>query len=94
MLYFIYCTDKTGSKDVRLSNRSAHLEYMEQFAGQVVAAGPTLSEDGETMTGSVFLIEFPDRAAVDDFCANDPYQKAGLFEATVIKPFRKVIPKD
>lgn len=94
MLYFIYCTDKPNSTDVRMSNRPLHLEYMKQFEGQVLAAGPTLTEDGEGMTGSVFLIDFPDRAGADDFCANDPYQKAGLFESTVIKPFRKVVPKD
>ena len=94
MLYFIYCTDKPDSTDVRLANRADHLDYMTKFTGQVLAAGPTLSEDGETMTGSVFLIDFPDREAVDDFCANDPYQKAGLFDTTVVKPFRKVIPQE
>ena len=94
MLYLIYCTDKPNSKDIRMANRQAHLEYMKQFEDKVLAAGPTLTEDGEGMTGSVFLIDFSDRAGADDFCANDPYQNAGLFETTEIKRFRKVVPHD
>ncbi len=94
MLFHIYCTDKPNSTEIRIANRAAHLEYMQQFEDKVLAAGPTLSDDGKTMTGSVFLIDFPDRAGADNFCANDPYQNAGLFETTEIKPFRKVIPRD
>ena len=74
------------------------VEYMKQFEDKVLAAGPTLTEDGngvgDGMTGSVFIIDFPDRSGADDFCVHDPYQKAGLFESTVIKPFRKVVPQD
>ncbi|MEQ8193975.1 MAG: YciI family protein [Rhodospirillales bacterium] len=92
MLYLIYCTDKPDSTETRMANRPAHLEFIKQYVDRVFAAGPTLSDDGETMTGSVFLIDFKDRAAAEDFCKNDPYQKAGLFDSTVIKPFRKVIP--
>ncbi len=94
MLFHIYCTDKPNSTEIRMANRASHLDYMKQFEDKVLAAGPTLSDDGETMTGSVFLINFPDRAGADDFCANDPYQNAGLFKTTEIKPFRKVIPRD
>jgi uncharacterized protein YciI len=98
MLYHIYCVDKPGSNDIRMTNRPLHLEYMKQFEDKVLAAGPTLTEDGngvgDGMTGSVFIIDFPDRSGADDFCVHDPYQKAGLFESTVIKPFRKVVPQD
>ena len=94
MLYHIYCVDKPNNKEVRMKNRPLHLEYMKQFEDNVLAAGPTLTEDGDGMTGSVFIIYFPDRSGADDFCANDPYQKAGLFESTEIKPFRKVVPQN
>lgn len=94
MLYHIYCFDKPDSKNIRMTNRPHHLEYMKQFEDKVLAAGPTLTEDGDGMTGSVFIIDFPDRSGADEFCANDPYQKAELFVSTEIKAFRKVVPQD
>ena len=93
MLYVIQCVDKPGSGDVRAANRNAHLAYLESFGAQVFAAGPTLTDDGSAMTGSLLIVEFEDRAAAERFCADDPYAKAGLFESATIRPWRKVLPK-
>jgi len=93
MNFLIYCVDKPGHAYVRAENRPAHLEYVSAYADRMLAAGPTLADDGETPTGSVFLIEFADRAAAEAFSAGDPYNQAGLFESVEIKPFRKVLPK-
>ncbi|EWY40523.1 hypothetical protein N825_35210 [Skermanella stibiiresistens SB22] len=93
MLYIIDCADKAGSGDIRASNRTAHLAYLESFGDKVFAAGPTLTDDGSAMTGSVLIVEFDDRAAAERFCADDPYAKAGLFESVTIRPWRKVLPK-
>ena len=94
MLFHIRCIDKPGRSDLRAGTRAEHLEFMGNFMDQVIIAGPTLSDDGETMTGSVILIEVPDRAAAEAFCADDPYFQAGLFESVVIRRFRKVLPAD
>ncbi len=91
MLFAILCTDKTDAGAIRAENRSRHLEYLDGFGEKVLLGGPTLAEDGTTPTGSFLLIEAEDRAAAEDFCTNDPYAKAGLFESVVIKPWRKVI---
>jgi uncharacterized protein YciI len=92
MPFFIYCVDKPGHAHVRAANRAAHLEYLKGFADRVLAGGPTLTEDGTGMTGSVLLMDLPDRAAAEAFCAGDPYGKAGLFESVVIRPWKKVLP--
>ena len=92
MLFFVHCTDKPGSQDVRLANRPAHLEFLRGHLDKIVIAGPTLTEDGEGFTGSVLIVDFPDRAAVEEHFANDPYAKAGLFESVVIRPYKKVLP--
>jgi uncharacterized protein YciI len=42
------------------------------------------------MNGSVFIIEFDTQAEAEEFAANDPYGKAGLFESVIIRPFKKV----
>jgi uncharacterized protein YciI len=46
------------------------------------------------MNGSVLILDFEDRAQADAFAAGDPYANAGLFESVVIRPWRKVLPKD
>ena len=93
MFFHICCTDKADHQQVRADNRSAHLEYMEGFIDNVLVAGLTLSEDGEAMTGSVLLMDFPDRAAAESFTAGDPYNMAGLFAKVVVQRWKKVLPK-
>ncbi len=94
MLFVIVCTDKPDHKQVRIDTRPAHLDYLGGYKDRAVAIGPTLSDDGEHMTGSVLIIDFADRKAAEDFAANDPYNKAGLFESVVIRRWKKVIPAD
>lgn len=94
MHFVIACVDKPGALEIRKANRDAHLAYLKQHEGQIVAAGPTLTDDGEGMTGSVLIMEFADRAAADTFAAGDPYAQAGLFASVTITPWRKVYPAD
>lgn len=93
MLFSIHCFDKPAAAAIRAANRPAHLEYLKAFEPHIRLAGPTLTDDTQGMNGSLFLIELPDRAAVEAFCAGDPYAKAGLFESTVIRPFKQVLPR-
>ena len=44
------------------------------------------------MIGSLLVMDFSDRAAVDSFLAGDPYSRAGLFASVRVSPWRKVIP--
>ncbi len=91
MLFIVLTTDKPGAADIRAANRPEHLDYLKGFGAQIVAGGATLSDDGEAMTGSFLLIDVADRAAADAFAAGDPFAKAGLFEKTEIRRWRKVI---
>lgn len=94
-MYFVFiCHDKPGHQQVRLENRQAHLDYLARFGPSVAAAGPTLSEDGQHMTGSVLIVDLADRAKADAFAAGDPYAQAGLFDSVDILPWRKVLPKE
>jgi uncharacterized protein YciI len=93
MQFAIYCLDKDGHVQTRLDNRPAHVEHLKAHNDQLLAAGPLLSDDGNTMIGSLLVVEMADRAAVDRFVAADPYAKAGLFQSVTVKPFRKVFPQ-
>ena len=94
MLYAIFCTDKPDHEQLRLDTRAAHLEYLGGFKDKAFAVGPTLTDDGEHMNGSLLIIDFADLKAAEDFAAGDPYNKAGLFENVTIRPWKKVIPAD
>ena len=89
MHFFIYCVDKPDHVHVRNETRQAHLDYLGQFKEQFVTLGPTMTDDGETPTGSVLIMEFEDRDAAEAFVADEPYNKAGLFESVTVKRFRK-----
>ena len=90
MLFAITCADRPASLDLRLATRPAHLAFLATCAGRVVHGGPMLDTEGRPC-GSLLLIEAEDRAAAEGFAASDPYAKAGLFESTIIRPFRTVL---
>ena len=94
MLFVISCEDKAESADLRMATRPAHLDYIKGFADNIVMVGPTLTDDGEGMNGSLLIMDFPDRAAAEAYAEGDPYFKAGLFATVTIKRWKKVLPAD
>ena len=93
MLFHIRCKDKPSQMNMRASTRAAHLNYIANFGDAVVFAGPTSTDDGETITGSVFIIELENLTASEEFSQGDPYRKMGLFESIEIEQVRRVIPE-
>ncbi len=89
MLFAIICADRPGGLDLRLATRPTHLAYLTLYADRIVHGGPILDAEGRPC-GSLLIIEAGDRAAAEGFAASDPYAKAGLFESTLIRPFRAV----
>lgn len=89
MLFALVCTDRPAALDLRLATRAVHLAYIESSTVTLVQAGAML-DAADRPCGSLFVIEAEDRAAVEAFAAADPYAKAGLFESTVIRPYRCV----
>lgn len=91
-MFIVQCKDKPGHLQTRLDNRPAHLEYVKGFLDRIVVGGPMLTDDGQGMIGSAFVIDMDDRAELDAFLAGDPYAKAGLFESVSVHRYRKVLP--
>lgn len=87
-LFALICTDKDGHEPLRKDTRAAHLEYL-TATGCVVYAGPFLN--GTVMTGSLVVIDAPDRTAAEAWAAADPYALAGLFAKVQIEEWKKVI---
>ena len=91
MYFAISCIDKPGALAYRKEHRPAHIEYLTAHGAVVKFAGPYLDDDGETMVGSLLVIEAADRAAAEEFVASDPYTKAELFESVDIRPWKWAI---
>lgn len=91
MIFTLICKDRPGQLEVRLSNRPAHLEYLEGLnaEGRLKFAGPFLGEDGKPI-GSLVAVETEDAAAARTLADSDPYAKAGLFESVEILPWNWV----
>jgi uncharacterized protein YciI len=89
MLFALICTDKPGSLDLRLASRPQHLAYLETYSSKIVTAGGLLDVDGRP-GGSLLIIDVADRAEAEGFAEADPYNKSGLFESVVIRPYRQV----
>ncbi len=92
MLYVLMCRDKADSQALRLATREAHLAYVGERASSIRLAGPMLSDDGDRMVGSRFILEADDAEAVKRFNADDPYTRAGLWGEVIVHPFRQVVP--
>jgi uncharacterized protein YciI len=62
--------------------------YLKSLGGTLVIAGPFTREDGETMNGSLVVIEAASLEAARAIAAGDPFAKAGLFASVEIRPWR------
>ena len=91
MLFIIYAKDKPGALDLRMETRAAHLEYVAETGDAIKIAGPMLADDGETLIGSMLIIDFESREEAEQWAALDPYARAGLFESVEITPWKWLI---
>jgi hypothetical protein len=49
--FFCYHRDRPGSVTLRGELVEEHLSYMDRYQAELIARGPTMSDDGETPTG-------------------------------------------
>ena len=76
----------------RQAVRPAHVERLKVAAetGAIVAGGQIL-DDADKVIGSVCLADFPDRAALERWVAEDPYTTHKVWQRVEIKPLRMVL---
>lgn len=92
--FFIYRIDKPGVAERREKTRPAHLDYAATLGDTLVFAGPTLTDDGSGMDGSVWVLAVDTAEEADAITRADPYEQVDLFRSKTIKPLMKVIPAD
>jgi uncharacterized protein len=87
MLYALICTDKPSSLATRKAKRPEHVAYLKSLGDTLKLAGPFAEADGETMNGSLVVIEASSLQEAKEIAAGDPYAKAGLFASVEIRPW-------
>ncbi|WP_405062246.1 YciI family protein [Kribbella sp. NBC_01505] len=88
MQYFVYGRDRAGSGDLKERLTPEHWAFMDGYADELIARGPTLTPDGEDTTGSLHIVEVPSFEAAKSFAYDDPYYRAGVFDDVLICRFR------
>lgn len=99
MLYMIYSIDVENSLALRKEARPAHLARLSELDSQnrLLTAGPLPAIDNEDpsdagFTGSLVIAQFDSLEAAREWAAADPYVAAGVYENSIVKPYRKVFP--
>lgn len=89
MPYVIITRDKPNSLALRNEVRPVHLDYLTANQHRLLAAGGQIEDDGSGGNGSVYIVDTDDRKEAEDFIANDPFTKAGVFADIKVSRWRK-----
>ena len=90
MQFIITAHDGTNMLEKRMAVRPRHLEGMAKLGEHIVCAGGLLDDKG-TMKGSVLVLYFEDRAALEDYLKNEPYVVEHVWEKIEVETVNVVI---
>ena len=93
MIFAFHLIDRPDAAELRQRVRPEHKAYLAAVADKIAFAGPLTKDDGQTMVGSLLVIDFEDRAAAERWMADEPFTKAGVYETTSVYPFINLWPQ-
>ncbi|MFD3513497.1 YciI family protein [Streptomyces sp. NPDC058657] len=91
MEFFVHHRDRPGSLPLRGDLLEAHWSYMDRYAKELIARGPTFAADGETPSGSVHIVDLPDPAAARAFAFDEPNHQAGVYRDVLVRRWRNLL---
>ncbi|WP_406470459.1 YciI family protein [Streptomyces sp. NBC_01615] len=91
MEFLCYDRDRPGSGTLRDKLLEEHWSYMDRYAAEMIARGPTIADDGETATGSVHIVDLPDPAAARAFAFDEPNYQAGVYRDVLLRRWRNML---
>ncbi|MFC9297819.1 YciI family protein [Streptomyces sp. NPDC057011] len=89
MEFLCYHRDRPGSLALRDELLEAHWSYMDQYAAEMIARGPTF--DGDVPTGSLHILDLPDPAVARAFAFGEPGYQAGVYRDVMVRRWRNVL---
>lgn len=94
-MHFVYCLiDRDNVADIRRSYEDAENTYLATVNECIFFGGTLLSEDRKEAKGSLYVIDWPDRAAAEAWLAESPYRNAGVYREARIRAYTHMVPKD
>jgi uncharacterized protein len=92
MEFVLYCIDRDDGGKARQAARAPHLAYIADKQHLFRYGGPLLGDDGKPR-GSLLVMSFASRAALDEYVSGDPYFRDEVFASVTIWPSRQVVPE-
>ncbi len=89
MEFFCYHRDRPGSVALRGELLEEHWSYMDRYATEMIARGPTL--EGDTPTGSVHIVDLADPAAARAFAFDEPGYQAGVYRDVLLRRWHNTL---
>jgi len=93
MIFVFHLLDRAGSAELREAVRPSHKAYLAMVADRIAFAGPLLSDDGQTMLGSLLAIDFESREAATLWQLDEPFTRSGLYASASICVFENLWPQ-
>ena len=90
MQFIITAYDGKGMLEKRMEVRPRHLENMGKINGKVLCAGGLLDEEGK-MKGSVMILEFEDKALLEEYLKTEPYIVENVWQDIKVETINTVI---
>jgi uncharacterized protein YciI len=91
MEFLSYHRDRPDSGALRDALLEDHWSYMDGYGKEMIARGPTLSDDGEIATGSVHILDLPDPVAARAFAFDEPNYQAGVYRDVLLRRWRNTL---
>jgi uncharacterized protein YciI len=89
MEFFCYHRDRRDSGALRDELLEAHWSYMDRYAAELIARGPTFAD--ETVSGSVHIVDLADAAAARAFAFDEPNYQAGVYRDVLLRRWRNLL---
>ena len=90
MQFVVTAHDGQDMLEKRMEVRPRHLEGMNKLGKQVICAGGILDDEGRPR-GSVMVMEFESREALDGYLKNEPYVAEHVWKRIEVEPLNVVI---
>ncbi|MEU2299939.1 YciI family protein [Streptomyces antibioticus] len=91
MEFFCHHRDRPDALALRDELLEEHWSYMDGYAAEMIARGPTLTADRELPTGSVHIVDLPDVSAARAFAFDEPGHQAGVYRDVLLRRWRNVL---
>jgi uncharacterized protein len=89
--YFFYGRGRPGTEALTEELAEAHWSFLDGYAEQMIARGPTLTPDRTTWTGSMHIVDLPYAQAARVFAFQEPFYRAGVYGQVLVRRWRNAL---